>query len=54
MVGAWEGACGPLGQYGMQYSRLFANLCNARVPAASLAASAQTVCSPPAITTTAS
>jgi hypothetical protein len=29
MVGAWEGGCGKLDQYGMQYTRLFANLCNA-------------------------
>ncbi|KAF8065562.1 Vacuolar-processing enzyme [Scenedesmus sp. PABB004] len=29
MVQAWEGRCGPLGQYGMKHTRLFANLCNA-------------------------
>ena len=29
MVGAWEAGCGKLDQYGMQYTRLFANLCNA-------------------------
>ena len=29
MVNAWEAGCGKLDQYGMQYTRLFANLCNA-------------------------
>ena len=32
MVGAWEGGCGKLDQYGMQYTCLFANLCNAGAP----------------------
>jgi legumain len=29
MVAAWEGSCGPLGQYGMRHTRALANLCNA-------------------------
>ena len=28
MVAAWEASCGTLDQYGMQYTRTFANLCN--------------------------
>lgn len=28
MVAAWEASCGILDQYGMQYTRTFANLCN--------------------------
>lgn len=30
-INTWEEACGPLGQYGMKYSRLFANVCNLNV-----------------------
>ncbi|MEW5308703.1 MAG: hypothetical protein WDW38_000641 [Sanguina aurantia] len=37
MVGAWEGSCGKLDQYGMKHSRLFANLCNHGVAPAHLA-----------------
>lgn len=44
MMGAWEGACGKLDQYGMQYSRLFANLCNAGIPVDTLAKTALGVC----------
>jgi len=28
MVAAWEASCSTLDQYGMQYTRTFANLCN--------------------------
>eukprot|EP00884_Botryococcus_braunii_P000248 jgi/Botrbrau1/10223/Bobra.0362s0013.1 len=46
MVGVWEGECGSLTQYGMQYTRLFANLCNAGLEPASLRAAANVACSP--------
>lgn len=44
MMAAWEAACGPLDQYGMQYSRTFAALCNAGVPPAQLGTSAEGAC----------
>jgi legumain len=44
MVAAWEGACGKLDQYGMQYTRTFANLCNAGVAPGMLHASAVKTC----------
>ncbi len=44
MVGAWEGACGPLDGYTMQYTRAFANLCNFGFNAASLAMSIEPLC----------
>jgi legumain len=44
MMGAWQDVCGPLDQYGMQYSRLFANLCNAGIPVATMTQSAASVC----------
>lgn len=31
MVGAWQAACGPMGEYGMRHTRMLANLCNAGV-----------------------
>ncbi|CAL5223295.1 g5786 [Coccomyxa viridis] len=46
MVAAWEDSCGPLDQYGMKHSRTFANLCNAGVPVATLARTADGQCSP--------
>lgn len=46
MMGAWQGQCGRLDQYGMQYSRLFANLCNAGISTDALSASASAVCRP--------
>ena len=36
MVNAWEVSCGTLDQYGMQYTRTFANLCNMGVSTAQL------------------
>ncbi|KAK9806827.1 hypothetical protein WJX72_004028 [[Myrmecia] bisecta] len=45
MVGAWERACGKLDQYGMQYTRTFANLCNAGVAPELLHTSASKVLS---------
>ncbi len=44
MVAAWEGACGTLDQYGMQYTRTFANLCNAGAHPDSLAAVLRGAC----------
>lgn len=44
MVAAWEGACGQLDQYGMQYTRTFANLCNAGAHPSALAATAHGAC----------
>lgn len=41
---AWEGACGRLDQYGMQYSRVWANLCNAGVTPGQLEAQAAITC----------
>lgn len=40
MVDAWESACGPLGIDGARHTRLFANLCNAGIAAADVAAAA--------------
>lgn len=48
MVSAWQDQCGKLDQYGMQYSRLFANLCNAGVSVDSLSKSAAATCRQPA------
>ena len=45
MVSAWEGACGTLDQYGMQYTRTFANLCNAGSNPSALSAAAEGACS---------
>lgn len=45
MVDAWSAACGPLDQYGMRHSRVFANLCNAGVQPATLGAAAAQHCS---------
>ena len=44
MVAAWESACGMLDQYGMQYTRTFANLCNAEVQPAALAEASREAC----------
>ncbi|KAK9843400.1 hypothetical protein WJX81_000515 [Elliptochloris bilobata] len=44
MVGAWEAGCGKLDQYGMQYTRLFANLCNAGIGAQDMATAAARTC----------
>lgn len=44
MVGAWERGCGRMSEYAMQYTRTFANLCNAGVPVASLADVATRTC----------
>lgn len=44
MMSAWQDKCGKLDQYGMQYSRLFANLCNAGIPVETLGKSAASVC----------
>lgn len=46
MVAAWQQACGPLDQYGMRHTRLFANLCNAGLQPAQLgdALSSQPTC----------
>ena len=43
-MGAWEASCGRLDQYGMQFSRTFANMCNSGVRVPSLAASAAATC----------
>ena len=51
MVGAWEGQCGQLDQYGMQHSRTFANLCNAGVPVDMLAGAAAAACTPTPVPT---
>lgn len=43
MIAAWESSCWPLGERGMQNTRLFANLCNSGVqphPVAAVAATA--------------
>lgn len=45
-MGAWQAQCGKLDQYGMQYSRAFANLCNAGVAPATLKAQATRTCCP--------
>lgn len=44
MMKGWESKCGRLDQYGMQYSRLFANLCNAGVSLDWLQTTAGGVC----------
>jgi legumain len=44
MMGAWKEQCGQLDQYGMQYSRLFANLCNAGVSTETLAGTLAHTC----------
>lgn len=46
MFAAWEGACGALDQYGMQYSRTFANLCNSGLRPGALQATLHTTCPP--------
>ena len=43
-MGAWQNTCGKLDQYGMQYSRLFANLCNAGISVETLGQTASGVC----------
>ncbi len=40
----WQAKCGKLDQYGMQYSRLFANLCNAGVSVEALESTAEATC----------
>lgn len=42
----WQSKCGKLDQYGMQYSRLFANLCNAGLSVEALGSTAHAVCLP--------
>lgn len=51
MVGAWEGACGQLDQYGMRHTRAFANLCNAGLRPAYLASAAAQACASSAAAT---
>ncbi|KAL4426127.1 hypothetical protein ABPG77_002713 [Micractinium sp. CCAP 211/92] len=51
MVGAWEGACGRLDQYGMRHTRAFANLCNAGLRPAYLASAAAQACASSAAAT---
>jgi len=43
-MGAWKQQCGQLDQYGMQYSRLFANLCNAGVSTETLSGTLAATC----------
>ncbi|TVU20161.1 hypothetical protein EJB05_36359, partial [Eragrostis curvula] len=43
-VRAYEGHCGPLGQYGMKHTRAFANICNAGVTAEDVAKVAAQAC----------
>lgn len=40
----WKDTCGPLDQYGMKYSRLFANLCNAGISVEQMSESASNAC----------
>ena len=47
MMGAWQEQCGKLDQYGMQYSRLFANLCNAGITTETLTGTLTATCSVP-------
>ena len=47
MFSAWEAGCGQLDQYGMLYSRTFANLCNAGVSVEMLAEAAVQTCQSP-------
>ena len=47
MMGAWKEQCGKLDQYGMQYSRLFANLCNAGITTETLAGTLPATCPTP-------
>ena len=42
-MNAWADQCG-MDQYAMQYSRTFANLCNAGMPVPLLAEAAQAAC----------
>lgn len=44
MVDTWEATCGPLGEYGMKNTRLFANLCNAGLRPAALRSAAASTC----------
>jgi legumain len=44
-IGAWEAACGALGQYGMRHTRAFANLCNDGLGAAAVTELAASACS---------
>ena len=44
MVDAWEGHCGVLGDYGMQHTRFFANLCNSGVSTGMLEEAARSTC----------
>ena len=44
MMNKWQSRCGRLDQYGMQYSRLFANLCNAGVSEEALESVAEATC----------
>ena len=44
-IGAWEAACGPLGQYGMRHTRAFANMCNDGLGAAAVTELAASACS---------
>lgn len=44
MVAAWSDACGPMDQYSMRHTRMFANLCNAGVREEALAEVAARVC----------
>ena len=46
MMKGWGGFCGRLDQYGMQYSRLFANMCNAGISVDAITDAAQKVCIP--------
>eukprot|EP00958_Prasinococcus_capsulatus_P028131 scaffold6326_cov327-Prasinococcus_capsulatus_cf.AAC.1 len=46
MIGAWEGACGPLREYGMKHAKAFAHLCNARVAVDDMRLAAAAACAP--------
>ena len=47
MMDGWTASCGKLDQYGMQYSRLFANMCNAGVSVESVKSAAANACTSP-------
>lgn len=44
MVATWEAECGPMGEYGMKNSRLFANLCNSGLKPAAVRRAAMATC----------
>eukprot|EP00238_Polyblepharides_amylifera_P010344 CAMPEP_0196595490 /NCGR_PEP_ID=MMETSP1081-20130531/81263_1 /TAXON_ID=36882 /ORGANISM="Pyramimonas amylifera, Strain CCMP720" /LENGTH=591 /DNA_ID=CAMNT_0041920085 /DNA_START=129 /DNA_END=1904 /DNA_ORIENTATION=+ len=45
MIQSWEASCGPLGEFGMKHSRVFAHLCNKGIKPSAIVETSTAICS---------